>query len=194
MEAPKIYSGFQDITGARSARQRLVDEVLKIRSGERVLDVGCGPGDILEFLPEVDYLGVDYSADYIEAGRRRFGDRGHFRVADVGTLPEQGEAGFDVAIALGVLHHLDDPSAKKLMHDVRTCLKPGGRFVCIDPLIEYPQNTVARILVRLDRGQFVRTSAGYSDLARSAFEVFSVEPRRDLLRVPYSHAVTRCGT
>ncbi|SFK97297.1 Methyltransferase domain-containing protein [Mesorhizobium albiziae] len=190
---PKVYTGFQDFVGARSARQRIVDDVLEIRSGDRVLDVGCGPADILAFLPQVDYLGIDYSEDYIDAARRRFGNRGRFLAADVSSLRDQGITGFDVVIALGVLHHLDDVSAKGLMRDVRDSLKPGGRFVCVDPLIEYPQNPIARLLARLDRGQFVRTREGYSELARSVFAIISVEPRRDLLRVPYSHAITRCS-
>ena len=75
---------------------------------------------------------------------------------------------------------------------MRGYLKPGGRFIAVDPLIEHPQSRVARLLVRLDRGKFVRTCDGYAELARSAFEAFSVEPCRDLLRVPYSHAITRC--
>lgn len=193
LEVPNVYSGFQDFVGSHTARRRVVDELLQIRPGDRVLDVGCGPADILEYLPEVDYLGIDYSEAYIEAARRRFGDRGRFVAADVATLGERGEGGFDVAIALGVLHHLDDEAAKRLMRDVRACLKPGGRFVALDPLIEHPQNPIARMLARLDRGQFVRTLDGYAGLARAAFETFSVEPRRDLLRVPYSHAVTRCA-
>ena len=192
LEVPKVYSTFQNLVGARATRQCLVDNVLKIRPGDRVLDVGCGPADILEFLPEVNYLGIDYSADYIDAARRRFGDRGRFLAVDVGSLKDQGEGDFDVVMALGVLHHLDDASAAGLMRDVRASLKPGGRFLCIDPLIEYPQNPIARLLARLDRGQFVRTLDGYSALARSAFDEFLVEPRRDLLRVPYSHAITRC--
>jgi SAM-dependent methyltransferase len=192
LEVPKVYLGFQNFVRAKGGRPNLVENVLKIRPGDRVLDVGCGPADILEHLPDVDYLGIDYSAEYIEAARKRFGTRGRFLTADVASLKDHGEEGFDVAIALGVLHHLDDETARGLMSDVKRSLKPGGRFVAVDPLIEYPQNPIARLLARLDRGQFVRTVDGYSAIAKSAFEKADVEARRDMLRVPYSHAITRC--
>lgn len=192
LKAPKIYSGFQSLVRSHRPRREVVDELLRIHSGDRVLDVGCGPADILEHLPEVDYLGIDYSQAYIDAARHRFGERGRFVVADVATLGARGEKNFDVVIALGVLHHLDDAAAHGLVRNVRACLKAGGRFVAIDPLIEHPQNPIARLLARLDRGEFVRTLDGYARIASSAFENFTVEPRRDLLRVPYSHAITRC--
>ena len=42
----------------------------------------CGPADILAFLPEIDYLGIDYLESYIAAARRGFGNRGRSLVAD----------------------------------------------------------------------------------------------------------------
>jgi SAM-dependent methyltransferase len=49
--------------------------------GEKVLDIGCGPGDILENLPAVDYLGFDINLKYVEAAQERFGRRGRFFAA-----------------------------------------------------------------------------------------------------------------
>lgn len=193
LENPNVYSFFQNLVGADRERRILVGEILNLRPGSRVLDVGCGPADILEHLPDdLDYVGIDYSSDYIEAAKKRFGNRGRFFVSDVAQLNSIGESGFDVAFAVGVLHHLEDETVRGLMRDVHSVLKPEGRFVTLDPAIEYPQNPIARALARLDRGQFVRTAEEYAALAKSAYGDVSAVIRRDLLRIPYSHAAMQC--
>ena len=76
-----------------------------------ILDVGCGPADILAYLPNVDYWGFDISEAYIERAGNAFGTRGHFnckqlQVDDLDELPK-----FDVVLAIGLLHHIDDQVA-----------------------------------------------------------------------------------
>ena len=189
LDWPAAYRAAQNLLGAKQTRDRIVRDILAVEPGERVLDIGCGPGDILEHLPPLDYVGVDYSESYIEAARRRFGSRGTFIASDVKHLLDAKQDPFDLVFAIGLLHHLDDEAVAALLRDVRHCLKKGGRFVALDPLIETPQNPIARFLARIDRGQFVRTLDGYRVLAAPAFEQTRAEARRDLLRVPYSHAV-----
>ena len=113
----------------------LAHDFIRATSGMRVLDLGCGTAQILSFLPEgVDYWGYDVSADYIKAAVARFGARGHFRCG----IPDEGALGnlapFDLALATGVLHHLDDESARHLLRVARHALREGGRFVSIDPV------------------------------------------------------------
>lgn len=193
LENPNVYSFFQHFVGADRGRRIFVSEILNLQPGSRVLDVGCGPADILKHLPnDIDYVGIDYSSDYIEAARKSFGSRGRFFVSDVAQLKSIGERGFDVAFAVGLLHHLKDDTVRGLMRDVHSVLKPGGRFVTLDGAIEYPQNPIARVLARLDRGQFVRTAEEYAALGKSAYRDVSAVVRHDLLRIPYSHAAMEC--
>lgn len=189
LEWPAAYRIAQNVLGAGRTRDCIVKEILSIKPGERVLDIGCGPADILDYLPLVDYVGIDYSESYIEAAKRRFGTKGVFIATDVKNLLEIKRDGFDLVFAIGLLHHLDDTSALTLLRDVRGCLKPGGRFVALDPLIETPQNPIARFLARMDRGAFVRTLDGYQALASPSFSNVRATAKRDLLRIPYSHSV-----
>lgn len=189
LDWPVAYEGLQKALGANATRVRIVREVLAVKAGERILDVGCGTGTLLEHLPAVDYVGIDYSEAYIQAAQKRFGSRGTFIATDVKNLPQTGHSGFDLAFAIGLLHHLDDAAARALLADVRRCLKPGGRFVALDPLIESPQNPIARFLARADRGRFVRTLEGYEALAAVPFQTTKAQAKRDLLRVPYSHSL-----
>ncbi|MCU0242256.1 MAG: hypothetical protein MUF51_07515, partial [Vicinamibacteria bacterium] len=70
-----IYRTFSQIAGRNSFRQVYVNDWLKARDGDRILDIGCGPGDILSYLPKVTYVGFDINPENILAAEARFGDR-----------------------------------------------------------------------------------------------------------------------
>jgi len=55
---PTICRSFSSIVDGHS-RILHVENYIRPRDGDRILDIGCGPGDILEFLPSVEYLGFD---------------------------------------------------------------------------------------------------------------------------------------
>lgn len=187
-----VYSFVQRLLGATGARRCLVEDHLRPVPGERLLDLGCGPGDILELLPAVDYVGVDVSSRYVEAARRRFGARATFIHADLGEVKLDPRERFDAVIAIGVLHHLDDRAASEVMGLAANALAPSGRLVTLDPGIDTRQRPLARWLVERDRGRNVRTPEAYAALARRHFA--SIEPavRHHLARVPYTHVILEC--
>src|SRR5262249_40300059 len=112
-------------TGGGAGCRIYVSESAGQMVGDKFLDIGCGPGDILEDLPAVDYLGFDINPKYVEAAQKRFGSRGRFFCGDVGlTAIDQEAASFDLVLATGVLHHLDDDRAVSLFKLARRALKP----------------------------------------------------------------------
>ena len=70
---PSVYRLFGNIVGGDAYRV-YISEYVRPVTGEKVLDIGCGPGDILENLPDVDYLGFDINPKYVEAAQKRFGE------------------------------------------------------------------------------------------------------------------------
>ncbi|MGA7757948.1 MAG: hypothetical protein WCA57_08880, partial [Ilumatobacteraceae bacterium] len=62
-----VYRFAQRAIGAEAFRETLAAEVLDVSEGDRILDVGCGTADILDHLPDVDYLGFDSSDRYVDA-------------------------------------------------------------------------------------------------------------------------------
>ena len=51
-----------------------------------MLDLGCGPGELLPYLGDVHYIGVDVSEEYIASAKESFGTRAEFRVGDATVL------------------------------------------------------------------------------------------------------------
>lgn len=190
---PSVYRLFRAIVRGDGCRI-YVSEYVRPVPGEKLLDIGCGPGDILEDLPAVDYLGFDINPKYVEAAQNRFGHRGRFFCGDVGLTAIDKEAGsFDRVLATGVLHHLDDNQAISLFKLARRALKPGGRLVTYDGCFVAGQAKLARFVVSRDRGQFVRECAEYVKLAAQVFPEVRSFVRHDLLRIPYTHVILQCG-
>jgi SAM-dependent methyltransferase len=189
---PALYRATQHLTAGAASRQIFVDEHVRARGGERVLDVGCGPADIVPYLPRVDYTGFDANAECIATASRNYGDRAQFycgRVADE-SIPEKGS--FDIVLAIGIVHHLDDGEAEHLFRLAHSALKPGGRLVTIDPIFAKGQSWIARFLISHDRGEHVRDHRGYVAIASRAFSTIRPVVRTDLLRVPYTHLILEC--
>lgn len=187
-----MYSLVQRLLGATRARRCLVEDHLRPVAGERILDLGCGPGDILQLLPAVEYVGVDASREYVEAARRRAGGRATFIRSDLRELSLDPSAPFDAVIAIGLLHHLDDGAAAAVAGLAAGALAPGGRLVTLDPGIEAAQGHLARWLIEHDRGRHVRSPEAYAALARPHFASVHPVVRRDLARVPYTHVIIEC--
>jgi SAM-dependent methyltransferase len=188
-----VYDLLQLAVGSNVSHRTFIDDYVRPLPSERMLDIGCGPAMILRALPDgVDYVGIDKSAEYVDAARRKWGRRGEFHRVDA-TAAELPKNDFDVALVMGVLHHLDDTGCLRLLRIAARSLKPNGRLVAIEPAREFGQRRIAAWLIGRDRGAHVRTASSYADLARSRFASVDVDVRRDLLRVPYTHAILECA-
>jgi SAM-dependent methyltransferase len=188
---PKVYALFSKMV-SRNARNPYVQDYLRPHEGMRILDLGCGPGDILLRLPKVDYLGIDISETYIQSARRRFGSRGRFLAENVTQTVVREPASFDLVMANGVLHHLDDAEARALLEVACQALKPEGRLVTLDGCWVPGQSPLARLLLHLDRGEHIRTAAAYLTLAKPFFGNIVPHVRHDMLRIPYTHLILEC--
>jgi SAM-dependent methyltransferase len=188
---PQAYQLFWHVVGGPARSRILVEEYIQPKAGSRILEIGCGPGTIVPYLPQSEYVGFDLSADYIERARRRF-PQARFvcqRVSEY-TLPERSY--FDIVLALGIVHHLDDAEAEQLFHIARDALKPGGKLVTLDGVWTNDQSSAARYILARDRGQFVRSEDAYVQLAGKVFEKVKASIRHDLLRIPYTHVILEC--
>jgi 2-polyprenyl-3-methyl-5-hydroxy-6-metoxy-1,4-benzoquinol methylase len=191
---PLVYGAFQNIMGAKRGRERFVRESVRPFPGMRILDLGCGPAEILGAMPDdVVYVGYDMSPDYIASAQQKFGSRGEFHC----RLLEQTEVAtlesFDLVMGIGVLHHLEEATAKQFMTIAKAALKQGGRILTLDPCFAPGQNPVARFLIARDRGQHVRNAEGYLALADgTGLNATGMVVHQAW--IPYTHWIMECRT
>jgi arsenite methyltransferase len=117
-------------------RRALIRGALGAQPGERILDIGCGPGFyVSELLEEVgsggSVVGVDSSAAMlgVAAGRCKGHANVAFHEAEVPSLPAD-DASFDRALCVQVLEYVQDVEAA--LAEMHRVLRPGGRLVIWD--------------------------------------------------------------
>ena len=104
------------------------------RPANRVLEVGCGAGNVILRVPGTDrIIGADFSVPMLHQARasaNTFNRKLGLMASDVTSLPFSN-ASSETVIALGVLEYVENPSiALKEMHRV---LEPGGTLVLSSP-------------------------------------------------------------
>lgn len=124
------------VAGGLGAHGEAAMEAHPPRSGDRVLDLGCGFGDTTQRLAalvghEGEALGVDVSEPFIEAARREASEAGaenvSFLTGDVQVMDL--EPGFDYAFSrMGIMFFANPVQA---LRNVRTALAPGGRLCAV---------------------------------------------------------------
>lgn len=190
LSSPSIYRLFTRIVGG--GRSRYVSEYVRARAGDRILDLGCGPGDILDHLKQAEYVGVDMHQAYLDAARKRYGDRATFIHGKVGTDSFREFSEFDIVLARGLVHHLDDQEAIRFFRLARSSLKGEGRLVTLDGCYVEGQSATARFMISMDRGQYIRTPDQYRGLALTSFSRVETSILHNLIRIPYTHIIMEC--
>jgi len=127
-----FYDQFaQSFSATRQATWgELVKFVERVKEGERVLDLGCGNGRLLEFLKDkqVDYVGADISNQLLDIARQRY-PANQFVLIDGLNLPFPDNS-FDWIFSIAVLQHVPSLELRKIfLKETRRVLKPGGKIV-----------------------------------------------------------------
>jgi SAM-dependent methyltransferase len=102
----------------------------QLPAAARVLDLGCGTGEIsrrlLELLPGSSLTGVDLEERHLATARQRcadLGERARFQAGDAMALPFEPSS-FDLVVCRHVLQAV--PSARRVVAETRRVLRPGG--------------------------------------------------------------------
>lgn len=189
LDNPSVFRIFQSALGSHRCAQVLVRRYLRPAPGCRVLDLGCGAGKILSYFPTLQYTGVDLSPKAIASAQKHFGTKARFVCADVFDFLRQDADQYDLVMAIGLLHHLDDGAVKDLFLELKDHMSSKGRLITLDGCHVDDPSFVERWLLNNDRGGYVRTKEGYLGLTKPFFKDVRVHLERGLLRVPYTHCI-----
>jgi len=115
--------------------RKAVMQALRLRPGDRVLEVGVGTGLSLPLYPrDVKITGIDLSREMLEKARRRIERR---RLPNVEALLEMdaekmtfADASFDKIVAMYVLPVVENP--QKLLHELHRVCRPDGDIFIVN--------------------------------------------------------------
>jgi SAM-dependent methyltransferase len=182
LEVPFFYNLVQFCLGPGAKRiEARVDAQLFGKSSGLVLDVGCGPKLRTTLPAAAKVVGIDVNPQYVrsyadgvidtscdtkelrQSSRHRFG-----YVCSAGALPFPDQV-FDEAMSRAVFHHFPPELVKSALREMTRCVKPGGRVTLMDCV--WPRRPLLRplawLMMRFDRGEWVRTEEELLSLAQS---------------------------
>jgi ubiquinone/menaquinone biosynthesis C-methylase UbiE len=146
----------------RLIRRDFVKKLRKYSVEGAIVDVGCGPGYLLQVIamewPKSKLKGVDISKEMVERAGANFdslglGGRAEFKEGSADHLPFEDQTQ-DFVVSTLSLHHWDDPESA--FNEIYRVLKPGGQMLILDLrrdarrmffwLIWFAQNVALRII------------------------------------------------
>ncbi|MEQ4304720.1 methyltransferase domain-containing protein [Plantactinospora sp. B6F1] len=132
-----LYDPFIRLAGVGRVHGQLLDRA-DLRPGQRILEIGCGTGNLLRALgrrvPDVEAVGIDPDPAALRRARRkatrsRLPIRYERAFADELPLPD---GGFDRVLSAFMLHHLAEEDRIPALREVGRVLRPGGELHVVD--------------------------------------------------------------
>jgi cyclopropane-fatty-acyl-phospholipid synthase len=127
---------------AQENKYRLVFEKLRLKPGDRLLDVGCGWGGMVRYAARrgVHATGVTLSVEQTSWAQRAIAEEGLADLAEVryGDYRNITEAGFDAVSSIGLLEHVGVRNYPSYFRFLQSRLRPGG--LLLNHCITRPDN------------------------------------------------------
>lgn len=137
--------------GHRARLRRQTVALAEIQPGDRVLEVGCGTGDVAlaacAYVGETGTVaGIDPAPEMIAVARAKAARMARDVSFQVGVIESLAfpDATFDVVLSSLMMHHLPDDLKREGLVEIARVLRPGGRLLIVD--LKRPGSRLGRVL------------------------------------------------
>ncbi|MET7770376.1 methyltransferase domain-containing protein [Nocardia sp. NPDC005366] len=192
---PRGYRVFKSLflLGRAGAMNTALVRESGLAPGEDVLDIGCGPGDLVRVMadrvgPDGSATGVDPSPPMIEYATARSIPSCRFEVCAAQSLTAPDSA-YDLVTCTFVMHHIPEQHRRAALAHMYRVLRPGGRLLLADT---YPGGRLRVAVGLMSRFAARRTD----DRTEDPLAAIDIRRYRELLRESGFHTVdfTRLGS
>jgi ubiquinone/menaquinone biosynthesis C-methylase UbiE len=131
---------------------------LPLSAASRVLDVGCGTGELLRRVranvPDAVLAGLDPVPEMLDVAREKLGGRDDLRVGYADRLPWNAGT-FDVVVSCNMFHYISEPLTA--LREMARVLRPTGALVLTDWCDDYFACRICNLYLRLTNRAFYKT-------------------------------------
>ena len=190
LERPFMYWALHTVTGLRKLHARLISDVMRRYDDPAsltILDLGCGPGYTLNLIDQrAGYTGIDINPKYVTLARQKAPQKASFLVGDATKLDPSQFAQFDLIIAFGLIHHLDDDQVDALLSVASRMLKPSGCLISLDGCHRDTNPTAIKWILDHDRGRHIRKEQEYLRIISRHFHTERIFTDPSAMHIPYA--------
>ena len=189
---PLIYKIIQGVMSGTSFRNGIIKKNIT-KNNLKILDIGCGPAQILEHIPKCDYYGYDIDRRSIQYAKKKYYQKNYhfyckkFNKTELKKLPK-----FDFIIFFGILHHLSNKEVYEILKLCKKIMKKNSKLLTEDPILLENQNVIAKFLIKKDRGLNVRDKQEYINLLKKHFKKIKNKVTHQYF-IPYTWFTTVCS-
>lgn len=188
---PFVYKIIQKIMSGTSFRRKIIKSHIR-KKNLKILDIGCGPAEILDYIQGCEYYGYDIDKRSIEYAKQKYLNKRYrffckiFNKKEISKLPK-----FDYIILFGILHHLNNDEVNSILNLCKKIMKKNCKILTEDPILIKNQNMIAKFLIHKDRGMNVRNKKEYLFLLKNHFKRINYKIVSQLF-IPYTWFTTVC--
>ena len=152
-----------------------VAKIINSKPNDNVLEIACGPALILDYLSELNYIGIDQNQTHLNFAIKKYSKRKNIKFinADILNYDFSKHHNFDTILMLGFLHHLSNEELFSLLPKVVDLLEKdntNAKLVTFDP-VRTKYHFISNKLCDLDVGRYVRYNKEYKEILNKYFYI-----------------------
>lgn len=188
---PEVYKIIQFLMSGTSIEKKIIKKRIS-KKKIKVLDIGCGPANVLNYLPKCEYYGYDIDKRSINYAKKKYSKKNfHFFCKKFNKNELKSLPNFDLILLFGIMHHLNDKQVNSILNLCKKKMKKNSHLLTKDPILIENQNIIAKFLINNDRGLNVRNRRNYLRLIKKHFKNLQFKIIHQSF-VPYTWFTTTC--